>query len=187
VEVGKTLYVVKRSDWRQWLEVYYKTEPEIWLQFYRKESGKPRISYNDAVEEALCFGWIDSIVKKLDEESFVQRFSPRNPKTAYSQLNKERLRKLVNQGLVVVDVLATLGNLSPEAFEIPQDILQAIQANEDAWKHFQEFSDQYKRIRVAFIDGSRIRPDVFERRLNYFIKKTAANKQFGYGGTEEYF
>ena len=77
MEIGKLLHVSDRESWRQWLENNFKTEKEIWLVFPDKASGKPRIQYNDAVEEALSFGWIDSIVKRLDEHSSAQRFSPR--------------------------------------------------------------------------------------------------------------
>ena len=71
MKIGKTLYVTKRTTWRAWLSKHHKTEPEIWLMYYRKATGKPRISYNDAVEEALCYGWIDSTVKSLDSKRFV--------------------------------------------------------------------------------------------------------------------
>ncbi len=154
---------------------------------FKKASGKLRIEYNDAVEEALCFGWIDSNVKKIDEESHAQRFSPRKPKSGYSQANKERLRKLIAEGKVMRDVLAALGDISEEKFEIPADILKAIKANTEAWKNFQNFSETYKRIRIAFIDGARNRPAEFQKRLNYFIKTTEKNKQFGFGGIEKYY
>lgn len=155
--------------------------------YYKQHTGKPRIPYNDAVEEALCFGWIDSIVKSIDEDRYAQRFSVRNPKTPYSQANKERLRNLIKQGKVVEEVLATLGNLEEEPFEIPQDILEAVQANEKAWKNFQAFSESYIRVRIAFIDGARKRPAEFEKRLRYFIRMTEKNKQFGFGGIEKYY
>ena len=98
MEITDTLRVDHRAAWRAWLKKNYKTKKEIWLIYYRKSSGKPRIPYNDAVEEALCFGWIDSNVKTLDEERFAQRFSPRKPKAAYSPANRERLRKLIAEG-----------------------------------------------------------------------------------------
>jgi len=82
-----TLYVSERKDWRAWLAKHHKTDKQIWLVYYRKETGKPRISYNDAVEEALCFGWIDSTVHKLDDERFAQRFSPRKKTSSLSQSN----------------------------------------------------------------------------------------------------
>ncbi len=187
MEITQTLYVTSPKDWRKWLKKHYKTEKEIWLVYYRKESGKPRIAYNDAVEEALCFGWIDSIIHTIDEESFAQRFSPRKPKSGYSQANKERLRSLIEQGKVTGDVLATLGNITEEKFEIAKDILKEIKSNKQAWENFQEFSDAYKRIRIAFIEGARKRPAEFEKRLRYFIKMTEKSKMFGFGGIEKHF
>jgi uncharacterized protein YdeI (YjbR/CyaY-like superfamily) len=145
MEITKTLSVTHRKDWRKWLRAHYKTEKEIWLVYYKKETGKPRILYNDAVEEALCFGWIDSILKSLDKERTVQRFSPRKPNSAYSPANKERLRKLLKQRKVIKEVRDTLGNLLEEKFEVPNDILAALKANPKAWKNFQKFSTSYKR------------------------------------------
>jgi uncharacterized protein YdeI (YjbR/CyaY-like superfamily) len=187
MEITKTLYVADRKAWRKWLKAHYKKEPEIWLIYYKKASGKPRIEYNDAVEEALCFGWIDSQDKTIDSERYAQRFSPRNPKTPYSQTNKERLRELLGQGKVIPEVAASLAYLEEERFEITADVLAALKADKLAWKHFQEFSDRYKRIRIGFIEGARNRPAEFTKRLNYFVKMTAKNKQFGYGGVEKYY
>ena len=187
LDEAKLLYVTNRREWRDWLKSHYKSEQEVWLVYYKKHTGKPRILYNDAVEEALCFGWIDSIVKTIDKDRFAQRFSLRNPKTPYSQANKERLREMVKQGKVVDEVLATMGNLTEEQFEIPPDILKAIKANEKAWKNFQTFSQPYIRIRVAFIYGARNRPQELTKRLGYFIEMTEKNKQFGFGGIEKYY
>ena len=88
MDIKQTLYVTNPKAWRAWLKKHYRTEKEIWLVYPKKETGIPRIAYNDAVEEALCFGWIDSIVKTLDDERTAQRFSPRKPKSGYSQANK---------------------------------------------------------------------------------------------------
>ena len=187
MQITKTLYLKTRTEWRNWLKKNYKTEKEIWLVFYNKDSGKPRLPYDVAVEEALCFGWIDSIVKKTDDESHVQRFTPRNPKSKYSQLNKERLKRLLKQKKVIASVRKTLGDLENEKFIFPKDILNEIKKNKEAWKNFQKFSEPYKRIRIGFIDDSRIRADVFKQRLNYFIKMTAQNKKYGLKGIEKYF
>jgi uncharacterized protein YdeI (YjbR/CyaY-like superfamily) len=187
-EVNKLLYVATRQEWRVWLKKHYKREKDIWLIYYRKRSGKPRISYNDAVEEALCFGWIDSTVRSLDEQRFAQRFSVRSPKSRYSQANKERLRALVKQRKVAKEVLAALGDtLDDEAFEIPPDILRALKAHKVAWKNLQGFSPAYVRIRVAFIEAARKRPAEFEKRLRHFIQMTENNKQFGFGGIEKHY
>lgn len=187
MEITQKLYITNRDDWRTWLKANYKTEPEIWLVYPKKATGKPRIEYNDAVEEALCFGWIDSIIKTLDDEHTVQRFSPRKPKAKYSQANIERLRTLVAQKKVIKEVADTLTDVLNAEFVIPPDILKAIQADKDTWKNFQNFSDAYIRIRVAFIDGARKRPEEFKKRLRYFIEMTAKNKQIGFGGIKKHY
>jgi uncharacterized protein YdeI (YjbR/CyaY-like superfamily) len=184
---GKTLYLVDRNAWRTWLSENYGKEKEIWLVFPKKASGKPRIPYNDAVEEALCFGWIDSRVNRIDENSYAQRFSPRNPKSKYSQANKERLRELIHLGKVLPSVQATLGDILNEEFSVPNDILKEIKADKTAWENFQKFSPEYKRIRIAFIEGARNRPAEFKKRLRYFLEMTEKNKQFGFGGIEKYY
>jgi uncharacterized protein YdeI (YjbR/CyaY-like superfamily) len=186
MKITKTFYAPNRKAWRDWLKKHYKDEKEIWLVYYRKQAGKPRISYNDAVEEALCFGWIDSTVKHLDAERVAQKFSPRKPKSGYSPANKERLRWLMARGKVMTDVLATMGGISAEEFEIPADILHTLQANEQAWQNFQQYSGSYQRIRVAFVDAARKRPAEFQKRLKHFIRMTEQNKQFGYG-IEKYY
>ncbi len=187
MEITKTLYVTDRKDWREWLRKNYKTEKEIWLVYFKKDTGKPRIAYNDAVEEALCFGWIDSTVKSLDEQRTAQRFTPRKPASNYSPANLERLRKLIKQRKAIKEVRESVGGLLKEGVEIPGDILRAIRENRQAWANFQKFSDAYKRIRIGFIEGARDRPMEFEKRLRYFIKMTEKNKQYGFGGIEKHF
>lgn len=190
MEIGKTLYVANRREWRAWLRKNYKKERDIWLIYYKKDSGKPRIPYNDAVEEALCFGWIDSIIKKMDAERFVQRFSKRNPKSPYSQANTERLQAMIAEGKVAKDVLEALPALDDpveKTFIVPPDILMAVKADKAAWKNFQKLSPGYIRIRVGYIDRSRSHPDFFKKRLDYFVKMTAKGKTFGYGGIEKYY
>ena len=186
MQITKTLYIKTRSEWRSWLKKNYKREKEIWLVFQNKSSIKQGISYEEAVEEALCFGWIDSIVKKIEKDSRVQRFTPRNPKSAYSQLNKERLKKLIRKKRVIASVRKSVGDLENEKFVFPMDIIEEIRKNKEAWKHFQIFSEAYKRIRIAFIDGARKRPDIFKQRLNYFIQMTGRSKQYGIPGIEKY-
>lgn len=183
----KTLYLTDRKKWRAWLRKNYKIAKEIWLVYYKKGTGKSRIQYNDAVEEALCFGWIDSTVRTIDEKRFAQRFSPRKPNSKYSPANKERLKFLLKKKKVIKEVRESLGAIAQEKFIIPEDILAEIKSNKQAWKHFQKFSEPYKRIRVGFIDGARKRPTEFKKRLAYFIKMTEQNKQFGFGGIEKHY
>lgn len=181
MEITRTLYVPDRAGWRSWLQQHYRTEPEIWLVYYRKEAGKPRVSYNDAVEEALCFAWIDSTAKKLDEERFAQRFSPRRPRSGYSQPNRERLRRLVAAGQVIDEVLPTVLEVLSEPFHAPVDILQALQADPLGWEHFQSCSAAYQRIRIAFVDSARQQPELFQKRLDHLVRMNAQRRQFGHG------
>lgn len=187
VNLGEILEVKGRSEWRRWLKQNFRSAKEIWLVYYKKASGKPRIAYNDAVEEALCFGWIDSNVRTIDEERFAQRFSPRKPDSAYSPANQERLRRLIAEGRVEKTVLEGLDPLPAVRLKIPDDIMQAIKANEKAWANFRKLPPAYKRIRIGFIEGARNRPAEFQKRLDYFIKMTAKNKRFGFGGIEKYY
>ena len=95
MNLGELLYVTNRKQWRTWLSKHHKTKKEIWLVYYKKASGKPRIPYNDAVEEALCYGWIDSTNKKIDDESRRSGYSPRRKGSPVSPMNKERIRRLI--------------------------------------------------------------------------------------------
>lgn len=187
MEIGKKLYVDSRGKWRKWLEGNYDREKEIWLAYHNKKSGKARVAYNDAVEEALCFGWIDSTVKKIDENSSAQRFTPRNLKSGYSQANIERLRKLVAEERVILSVLVAVAPILAKKFVFPPDIMAKIKANNAAWKNFQKFSPAYQRIRIGYVEGARSRREEFEKRLANLIKKTENGKQFGFGGIEKYY
>lgn len=186
MEIKETLYAPTREEWRSWLAANHDKKPEIWLIQYLKSTGKPSLPYNVAVEEALCFGWIDSIRKKIDTESSAQRYSPRRPRSGYSQTNKERLARLIKAGKVIPSVLDTLEDVDPEAFVIPPDILRALKSNPEAWSFFQGTSPAYQRIRAAYVDSARDRPEEFKKRLNNLLTKTAKGKQFGFG-IEDYY
>jgi uncharacterized protein YdeI (YjbR/CyaY-like superfamily) len=191
MKVGKTFYATDRKQWRSWLAKNHQSEPEIWLIYYKKNSGMPRIPYNDAVEEALCYGWIDSTTKPNDKESYLQRFSPRRKNSKLSEMNKERVHRLIKKkkmtrfGLESIrhhmDHGAKNSKRLPvlKKFTMPEDILNELKAHSVAWKNFQKFPESYKRIRIGWIDGSRNRPDYFGIRLRYFIKMTEKNKMFG--------
>ena len=180
MEITETLYVSTREDWHRWLKENHNSRDEIWLVSYRRETGRQSLPYNVAVEEALCFGWIDSIRKGIDEEKYAQRYTPRNPNSEYSQTNKERLAKLATEGRVIPEVLRTLSGNRPEDYEIAQDILSAIQTNAAAWEFFRSTSSSYQRIRAAYVDVARDRPGEFTKRLNNLVEKSANGKQFGY-------
>jgi uncharacterized protein YdeI (YjbR/CyaY-like superfamily) len=101
-------YAAGRAEWREWLQSNYSTARQIWLQFYKKGSGKPSVTLREAMDEALCFGWIDSVMHPLDEESYLLRFTPRKPKSKWSDVNKARARDLIAHGLMTEAGMAVL-------------------------------------------------------------------------------
>jgi len=185
---NKTEYFENRKDWRKWLSENFDATDEIWFVFPNKSSGKKGITYNDAVEEALCFGWIDSTVKALDKEHKMQRFTPRKPRSAYSQANKERLKWLSENKMIHPEFEDKIQNVLSEPFIFPDDIIDKLKEDKMAWKNYQQFSDTYRRIRIAYIEAARKRPEEFVKRLNNFIDKTKENKMItGFGGIEKYY
>jgi uncharacterized protein YdeI (YjbR/CyaY-like superfamily) len=179
MEIGKTLYVKDRAKWRSWLAKNHDKESEIWLITYKKHTGKLSLPYNDAVEEALCYGWIDSIVKRVDDDRTAQRYTPRRPKSQLSETNKERIRRLIDEGKMTEAGLATIKDKLDEKVEVAPDIARALKKDPEVWRNFRAFPESYRRIRIGWIEGARKRPDVFKTRLNYFIKMTAMNKMYG--------
>lgn len=181
-------YFENREDWRAWLMDNFETATDVWFVVPRKSSGRKRISYNDSVEEALCFDWIDSTIKTLDEDDEIQHFTPRKPNSPYSQPNKERLKWLLDKGMIHPKIEDKIRKVLSEPFVYPDDIMSKLKDDSTAWENYQSFSDSYKRIRIAYIDAARKRPQEFERRLNSFINKTHKNQMIkGFGGIEKYY
>jgi uncharacterized protein YdeI (YjbR/CyaY-like superfamily) len=108
MEIGETLYVITRQDFRKWLMENHQTKKEIWLIQFKKATKKPSIQYSEAVEEALCFGWIDGLIKSMDAERYAIRFSPRRPKSNWTDTNKELARRMITEGQMTPAGRATL-------------------------------------------------------------------------------
>jgi len=184
----KTLNIKTRAEWRNWLEQNFNIEDEVWLVYAKKSTGKQRIQYNDAVEEALCFGWIDSTNITLDKDHTIQRFTPRKIKSSYSQPNKERLKWLAENNLIHHSFLKTVQDIISKEYVFPLDIIDEIRKDKTTWNNYIKFSEPYKRIRIAYIEGARKRPDEFIKRLTHFIQKTRDNKLIsGFGGIDKYY
>ena len=184
----ETFYASDRAKWRAWLLQNFEIKTEIWFVFPSKSSGEPSLSYNDAVEEALCFGWIDSTTGHLDNEHGIRRFTPRKDFSYYSRPNIERLIWLDRQGMIHPKIRPTVAEVIEKEYVFPEDILSAIRADEITWKNYQGFSESYRRIRVAYIDAARKRPEEFTKRLNSFLSKTKENKMIvGFGGIDKYY
>jgi uncharacterized protein YdeI (YjbR/CyaY-like superfamily) len=186
--LSKTLYVTNRDEWRAWLASHHASEAEVWLIYYKKQSGRPRIPYDDAVEEALCFGWIDSLVKRIDDERFAQKFTPRRDCTRWSALNKGRVRKLIREGrmteagLAKID-LATLDEEPPAKPSrtdpgLPPFVNQALRASPTAWKNFQNLAPSQRRLYVGWILHAK-KEETRQRRLREAVSLLEQNKKLG--------
>ena len=148
-----------------------------------KKSGKERIVYNDAVEEALCFGWIDSTIKSLNDETAIQRFCRRRKNSTYSQANIERLKWLFENNMVHHTIWNEALKIIQQEFLFPKDLIEELKSDKVIWENYQKFSGPYKRIRIAYIESARKRPEEFKKRLRHFIDKTKENKLIkGFGG-----
>jgi uncharacterized protein YdeI (YjbR/CyaY-like superfamily) len=190
MKTKNTLHITNRKDWREWLKANRDREKEIWLIYYKKHTGKQRISYDDAVEEAICFGWIDSIVKRIDDEKYMQKFTPRKKGSNWSDSNRKRVRKMIDEGCMTRAGLATL----PDTLDIgvhqartkqkkgrptvPDDLMAALKANELTWKNFDAFPDGYKRLCIAWISDAK-KKETRERRLEEVVMLAAQNRRIG--------
>ncbi len=177
-------YAEDRASWRAWLERNHATEPGVWLVYYKQASGKSRVPYDEAVEEALCYGWIDSRPNKLDDERYMQLFSPRKPKSPWSKLNKERVERLVRQGLMtaaglaVVDAARRDGSWDAydaiEALEIPLDLADALAAGVAARRNFEAFGNSAKKQILWWIASVR-REETRRKRIARIVAAAEQN------------
>lgn len=150
-----TFYAPDRATWRQWLSAHHEKEKSVWLIIYRKDSKTPSVYYPEAVDEALCFGWIDSKPNKRDEESYYQFFAKRNPKSNWSKVNKGKVERLMKDGwmteagLKMVEIAKQNGTWTAldevEAIQIPQDLQQLFDQNKTAFQNWEKFSRSSKR------------------------------------------
>jgi uncharacterized protein YdeI (YjbR/CyaY-like superfamily) len=153
-----------RSEWREWLKQNHTQYKEAWLVYRKKKSKLKGISYNEAVEEALCFGWIDSIVKSIDKDSYMQKFTPRNARSVWSESNKLRVKKMTEAGMMTVLGLKSVetakakgtwdksyGNSGNEN-EIPGDLLEALEKNKTAKINFINFAKGYQQTYIKWIN-----------------------------------
>src|SRR3954447_19607293 len=175
-----------RAEWRNWLEANYATSRGVWLVSYKTVTGKPRVSYDAAVEEALCFGWIDSRANTLDEERTLQWFSPRKPGSAWSGLNKRRIKALIEQGLMTPAGLAKIEAAKQdgtwaiydaiEAMETPADLEEALKAKGPAYDYFQAFNASSKK-QILFWIASAKRPETRAKRIEETARLAAENRK----------
>ncbi|MBG87350.1 MAG: hypothetical protein CMO80_10675 [Verrucomicrobiales bacterium] len=186
MEITEVFYPKTRTQWRNWLKRHHQKKKEIWVRKPHKDTGEPCISYDELVEECLCFGWIDGVVKKLDAHSSVQRITPRRAKGSYlSELNRQRIWKLQHLDLMTpagIEPIASQIGSPEDPFEILSEIKKQFRKNKTAWKNFQAFPVFYQRLKVGWIGdttGGKHADQVRQQRLDHLIEMSAKNKRYG--------
>ena len=180
----KTLDVRTRPKWRDWLRKHHDSRSEVWLVFHKRHTSVECIAYDDAVEEALCFGWVDSLIRRLDEDRYVRKFTPRKADSKWSTINRRRYADLKARGLLETPGLArpptdrTGDAPRPSAATIPSYIEEAFKANGRAWEYFEQLAPSYRRNYIAWIDSAK-REETKQRRLAEAIRLAAAGKKLG--------
>jgi len=181
------LYFENRKDWRSWLEKNNDKFTGVWLLFYKKGSIKKGITLEESVEEALCFGWIDGKLKKVDDEKFVLRFSPRKANSIWSKINKERAEKLIKSGRMTDGGLAEIEEAKKSGYwniaytntikeEVPSDLKEALLKDKKAWGNFTNFANSYKNMYVIWVNDAKTN-ETRQKRIKKVVEHSLHNKK----------
>jgi uncharacterized protein YdeI (YjbR/CyaY-like superfamily) len=178
-------YAADRQEWRNWLMENHAASKGVWLVYHKKRSGKPSVSYDEAVEEALAFGWIDSTVNTIDGERYKQYFSPRHKGSIWSKINKRRVEKVIAEGRMTSAGLEKIEQAKKdgawtilddvEDMLMPPDLIEALQADPPPREHFDNYPDALKKQMLYWIASAK-RPETREKRIRRVIEAAAGNK-----------
>jgi len=183
------LYISNRKEWRKWLKENHSIAKEVWLIYYKKHTGKLRVPYDNAVEEALCFGWIDSTVKRIDDEKYCQKFTPRNDKSNWSEHNKKRVKKMIRQGKMTkagmdkVNAAKINGEwnrtiVAEINFKMPSELSQLLSAHKKAKDFFNELSPSHKKQYIGWIASAK-KVGTREKRAGEALKLLMTKQKLG--------
>jgi uncharacterized protein YdeI (YjbR/CyaY-like superfamily) len=178
-----------RKEWRSWLEKHHDKEKGIWLLYYKKRSGKSSIIYAEALEEALSFGWIDSVVRKVDGERYMQKYTPRNVRSLWSALNKERVAKIIAEGRMTEHGLAKIEaakrngswtriDAIDRGREVPRDLREALEGDREAGKLFAKMAPSSRKLFSWWVDSAR-KPETRARRIAETLIRVKAGRRPG--------
>ena len=187
MKITQTYAAPDRESWRQWLEMHGASEAEVWLVYFKAGSGKPTISYPESLEEALCFGWVDSIIQKIDEEKYARKFTPRRPGSRWSELNKHLVAKLIQQGRMTEAGLARVDFAVEEApkarpkrqpLPLPDWLKEALMANSAAWENFQKLAPSHQRNYIGWISDAK-REETRQKRIRQAVERLEKGQPLG--------
>ena len=186
MKITKSFTPLDLADWRKWLEKYHNREKEVWLVYFKPASGKSNIDYESSVEEALCFGWIDSIIQKIDENRYARKFNPRRMESKWSETNKRRVIKVIQEGRMTEAGMAKVTfdvkkvdihkpKARRRAVEMPENIEKALKSQPELWEAFQNVNPSLQRNYILWLSDAK-KPETFERRLKLLIEEILAGK-----------
>jgi uncharacterized protein YdeI (YjbR/CyaY-like superfamily) len=191
MKTSKTFRATSREAWHAWLARHHASEKEVWLVFPKAATGRKSISYEDAVEEALCHGWIDSLIKRIDDKTYARKFTPRTNNLNWSELNKRRIAKLIQEGRMTDVGMAKVSYANPErspakskrtpkrkTLAPPAFMKQALRATGKAWANFNRLAPSHQRAYVGWITFAR-REETRRKRLSEAIQMLTENKKLG--------
>jgi uncharacterized protein YdeI (YjbR/CyaY-like superfamily) len=182
-DANETLYFKKPGNWRGWLEKNHSSKKEVWLTFYKKHTGKPSLSLDEAVEEALCYGWIDSTLKRIDDERYILRFSPRRRGSVWATSNLERIESLKKQGKMTKAGLGSLKDMkldpvaSTRELVVPEEIERALRSNGKAWREFESLPPSHKKQYVWWIASAK-KEETRKKRIEKTIEMLEMGRRF---------
>ena len=184
----RVVFFKSAGEFRRWLETNHASAAEIFIGFYRKDSGRTGITYQEALDEALCFGWIDGVRKKVDDSSYTNRFSPRRMKSIWSTVNTRRVKQLIEEGRVTPAGLKAFQerdaarsqrySYERERGELDPELLRRFRSNPGAWRFFEAQSPSYRRMMTWWILSAR-KDETRCRRLDALIADSAAGRRLG--------
>lgn len=185
--MDEALYFENREQWRAWLEKNHDKKTEVWLRHYKKGSRQKGIALAESVEEALCFGWIDGKLKKMDEESYILRLCPRKPGSVWSKINKERAERMMDSGKMTSRGLAAVeeakkSGLWDSAYtnkvrdRIPSDLKKALMNDANAWDNFRGFANSYRNMYIGWVKTAKTK-ETRAKRISKVVGQSLRNKK----------
>ena len=186
LKITKSFTPSNLADWRNWLAQNYDHEKEVWLVYFKLASSKTNLDYESSVEEALCFGWIDSIIQKIDEKSYARKFNPRRLDSKWSETNKRRVLKVIREGRMteagIAKVTFDVGKVDTSKpkrkhspVKMPEKMEKALKSRPEIWEAFQKIRPSYQRNYILWLSDAK-KPETFERRLQTLIDEVIAGK-----------
>ena len=186
MKISKSFTPANLAEWRNWLVQNHNREQEVWLVYFKPGSGRTTIDYESSVEEALCFGWIDSIIQRIDEDRYARKFNPRRMDSKWSETNKRRVLKVLREGRMTeagkakvtfdvntVDISKPKTKRPP--VKMPENIETALKSRLGLWQAFQNISPTYQRNYILWLSDAK-KAETFERRLRMLIDEVMAGK-----------